>query len=538
MRLPIDRKYALVLAFALVNTALYCVSLPLWEGFDEPFHYAYIESLSLDRQIPTLGRTPISQEIRTSLDLAPLSFILSRNIPGTLSFEKWFALSQDERLHRAEQLRTIPHSERHTPSPLLNYEAQQAPLAYLLLAPIDATIGSIALPLRILILRLICAFSATILIFGAYGWLCHTLNLNAPFRFAALALLFEMQIYEAAIAHVANDWLSIAASVSFFAALAAFVQSNRRLNAILLAIALAAGLLAKAYFLSFVPVFLLVLAVKLSTKQIRLNTALAAGVIAPVLAAAWYIRNLLVYRTLAGMQENVKGVNKRDALYAFTHIHWGRTVVESARRGLWTGNESYLSFSQGTLNLLLLLLLTGFLLLLLQVRRMRAPEWWVVMTVSFFGLALIYDLCVAWVDTHGLQTNTGPYYTPCILPAILALIFLGLQRSGTPGRIIAIAISVVALWIALLTYFAKLLPYYGGLIGRSTFTGILRWWTSPGAREIFSVTTLGASAAIYALLLCYSALLLWISWYGITSLLHWESEDGLHPRTDHKTDKL
>lgn len=512
-------RLTVVFALTLVTTALYCFSLPLWEGFDEAFHYGYVESISVDHRIPALGRATISQEIRTSLDLAPISFILSRNIPGTTSFEKWFALSQNERLTRAAELRTIPASERHTASLLANYEAQQAPLAYLMLAPIDAVLGGVSLPARVLILRLVCALLATVLIFLAMDGLCRTLSLDAPFHLAALALLFEMQIYEAAVAHLANDWLSIAAAAWFFAALAAFVRFHRQRDAILLGVVLAAGLLAKAYFLAFVPVFVLVLLAKLFEKQITLKTAGIAALVAAALASPWYLRNLLVYRTLAGMQENVKGVNRQDALYAFRHINWAKTLVESARRGLWTGNESYLSFSQGTLNLILLLLLAGFVLFLVKLRKSRAAERWVLLGVVFFVLALIYDLCVAWADTHGLQPTTGPYYTPCILPAVFALVFLGLQRSGMWGRIIAIAISAIALWIGLLTYFAKLLPYYGGVIGRSTPRIILDWWVTPAGHDIFAVTTLGPSIVVYILLICYTALLTFVSWLVMAALL-------------------
>jgi hypothetical protein len=365
----------------------------------------------------------------------------------------------------------------------------------------------------------VCALSATLLIFLAMDWLCRTLALAGPFRLAALALLFEVQIYEAAVAHIANDWLSITAGAWFFAALAAFVRFSRRRDAITLAIVVAVGLLSKAYILAFVPVFALALAVQFFRKQITLQTALIAAVVAGALAAPWYIRNLLVYRTLAGMQENVKGVNQQDALYAFRHIHWAKTFIESARRGLWTGNESYLSFSQSTLNALLILLLAGFVLFLWKLRRSRAAERWALLAAGFFVLALVYDLCVAWSDTHGLQTTFGPYYSPCILPALFALTFLGLQRSGKWGRAIAIGISGVALWIGLLTYYAKLLPYYGGVIGRSTVSSILHWWLTPKGHEILAVTTLGPSSAVYVLLVCYTGLLIAVNWQIISGLI-------------------
>ncbi|MBV8071202.1 MAG: hypothetical protein JO270_14935 [Acidobacteriaceae bacterium] len=514
----LERKYAAVFAFALVNTALYCCSLPLWEGFDEPFHYAYVESLSVNHQIPVLRATRISQEIRDALKLVPISFILKRNIPGTFSFEDWFAFSQAERLHRLQQLETIPDAKRRAPSDLLNYEAQQAPLAYMLLAPVDLVISGLPVRPRILMLRLLCSLPATVLIFFAYNWLCRTMGLEGAFRLGALSLLFEMQIYGASVAHLANDWLSIAAAVWFFAALAAFARFSRARHAFLLAGVLAAGLLAKAYFLAFVPIFLLAIVFKLFRKQIALRTASLSAVLAAAVAGPWYLRNLLTYRALAGMQESVNGVQQQDAFYALRHIHWGRTLVESARRGLWTGNESYLSFSQATLNLLLLLLLAGFVLFVLESRRAKPADWWALSTAAIFGLALVYDLCVTWVDTHGLQTTFGPYYSPCILPAIFALVFLGLQRARNAGSILGSAICIVAAWIGLMTYYAKLLPYYGGIIGRASPAGILHWWTSPEAHEIFSATTLGPASAVYALLAAYTFLLLLVNWQIISLL--------------------
>ena len=42
----------LLVAYALVNAALYSVLLPLWEGFDEPFHFAYIQQLGNWQGLP------------------------------------------------------------------------------------------------------------------------------------------------------------------------------------------------------------------------------------------------------------------------------------------------------------------------------------------------------------------------------------------------------------------------------------------------------------------------------------------------------
>jgi 4-amino-4-deoxy-L-arabinose transferase-like glycosyltransferase len=492
----------LILLLALLNAALYSCLLPLWEGFDEPFHYAYVESLSANKQIPVLKQTPISAEIRASLDIVPISFILKRSIPGTIAFEDWFSFSRAEQARRIRELRAIPSEQRKEPSSLLNYEAQQTPLAYLVLAPLDAMVSKAELPTRILILRLVLSLAATILTFGGCRRLCYELGLSGSFQILLLVTFFEMQIFAAAVCHVANDWLAITAGVWFFALMASLVNRHRTRDAYLLSVVAAIGLLSKAYFLAFVPVFLTVLVYERWRLRLLSKTVIVSVLITLVLAGPWYGRNLLLYKSLAGLQEDVGVGSSPDVFYAFQHMNWSKTLLDSARLSLWTGNESHISFSQNTLNLQLLLFGATFVLFAVQIRKARTAEIWTLGASLIFIGALLYDLCIA-AGAHELQTTTGPYYAPCILPAVLALACLGLQRSGTLGRILAMALCLVSAWIAALTYVAKLLPYYGGFIGRSTVGALWNWWTEPSGHATLAVTTLAPAGVVYLLLLCF-----------------------------------
>src|SRR5215472_11050877 len=76
-----------ILMFGLVNASLYAALLPLWEGFDEAFHYGYIESLWQTHQLPALGRTLVPIDVFRSFHLAPVSHIVNRWFPETISFE-------------------------------------------------------------------------------------------------------------------------------------------------------------------------------------------------------------------------------------------------------------------------------------------------------------------------------------------------------------------------------------------------------------------------------------------------------------------
>ena len=102
----------LLLALALLTGVLYSSMLPLWSGFDEPFHYSYVETLVLSHSFPVLQHTRITTEVRDSFNLAPLSRFLKEMIPGSTSLEEWTKLSEGEKLSRRAALEKLPTSLR------------------------------------------------------------------------------------------------------------------------------------------------------------------------------------------------------------------------------------------------------------------------------------------------------------------------------------------------------------------------------------------------------------------------------------------
>ena len=91
----------------VLNACLYCGLLPLWEGFDEPFHYAYVESLWQTHRLPVLGRTPLVGDVGLSMELAPVSYLLNSWLPETTSFDDWLRLPADERVRRRNELELL-----------------------------------------------------------------------------------------------------------------------------------------------------------------------------------------------------------------------------------------------------------------------------------------------------------------------------------------------------------------------------------------------------------------------------------------------
>jgi hypothetical protein len=496
-----------LLLFALTNAVLYSCGLPLWEGFDEPFHYAYVQSLALQHRFPVLNQTRISSEIRQSLSLAPVSPILHRTLPRSISFAEWFQLSSDERLSKNKALSSLSPGLRLEPSESKNYEAQQAPLAYVLLVPVNVAMSSLPLRRRILVLRLFAAGSSTLLLFFASQILATTLELQERFRLVAQACIFESQMLWASIAHVGNDWLSIPLATALIAYFARVSRYYRNRDLIITGILLGAGLLTKAYFLAFVPVFGALLLYGALRSHVALRSLVLPAVVPVVIATPWYVRNVVLYGSISGMQETARGIGLPQALGAVTHINWLRSFAELSRSSLWTGNWSFTAFSRSTLNCELLLIAAGLVLLFIRHRQITRVELFTLAALGSFGLALAYYTCLAWADTNGVATSPQPWYPQCIMPAIWMLVFLGFERNSMLGCILTLITSLVAAWIAALTYVGKLFPLYGGYEGRATVPALWKWWSNnPGA--LLSTVTLIQPALLFGLLFAFLALLL------------------------------
>jgi hypothetical protein len=501
----LENAHFLVLLLSAITALLYCGLLPLWEGFDEPFHYGYIQSLYVDHRIPVLNTTRISSEIRESLTLVPVGPILHRSLPNSISFADWFRLSSQQRDAFRKALLSLPPRLKVEPSELANYEAQQAPLAYVLLMPLNVVASWLPLPPRILMLRVCIAISSTLLLFLAANQLATALGVERSFRLLALTCMFESQMFWASIAHVGNDWLSIPLATALLAYVASVARHHKQRDLMMAGLLLAAGLLTKAYFLAFVPAFFVLLFSQYARSYIALRAVAITVGLPVVIAAPWYIHNVLLYGSVSGMQENTRGIGLNRVSEALFQINWLTSFSDLARWSLWTGNWSFVAFSRRALNFEILLLVASLILLLARRKQITSAELWIFSALASFGLGLVYYTCVAWADTRGAATNAMPWYPQCVMPAIWILGALGLQRGGIAGRVIAGLTCLVSAWIAALTYVAKLFPLYGGYEGRASLPAIWKWWTgNPGA--LLSSVTLVPVSVLFVLLLIFLVL--------------------------------
>ena len=483
----------LLLAFAFANAILYSSLLPLWEGFDEAWHYGYAQTLGVTRQFPVLGQTRISQEVWDSLRSCPVSHVVARAWPELQTFDRYFALSSAERSDERRRLNAIPRSEQFRDDSHTNYEVQQPPLTYLIMAVPDRLLSGASITIRILCLRIFGAVVALLITFFAADSLFRTLDLAPPYRPLALFCIFGCQMYWATVAHVANDALGLALSIWFLAAAAAFGKEPTRRRAIHLALALSLGLLTKAYFLP-----LAVLAAGIVAYHHRRSLPLFAA-ITTVLAGPWYIRNLVVYHNLSGLAMAADGTSARRLAASMARVDWGRTIPYMLRATLWTGNNSFTSFSSVTLNFLLALLAVGAVLYGVHAVRRGATraEWSVLGFLAVYGAAVILVVGNDVEFLHGASAGAAPWYTELLLPPALAIVFLGLSRSRF-GKPVSIAVLIAWVYICVATYVVKLIPLYGGYTkGRMTLKDTIEWYRTSDVTNVLSTISLAPPVLIY-----------------------------------------
>jgi len=76
--------WALVTILFVVRLSFYAVSMPIWEGFDEWSHVAYVDHLRLATDIPDSEQI-VSPEIACSLEVLPLPAVVQREVPGSIT---------------------------------------------------------------------------------------------------------------------------------------------------------------------------------------------------------------------------------------------------------------------------------------------------------------------------------------------------------------------------------------------------------------------------------------------------------------------
>jgi hypothetical protein len=456
------RLFLLLIAYGVINAIAYSCLLPLWEGFDETYHYGYVQYLSTNLRLPVLGPGVLSQEIWHSFEFQPVSHYLQPFTRAPLSFSDYFAKSPEERARLRQQLESIPGGEKFQPQlDKPNYELNQSPLPYLLMAAIDRVLLNQPLPTRVLWIRLLSSLVVVLLIAHSTLLLSRQLKLPDAYSAAALFCIFSSQMLYATICHVCNDALAVALMGYLIWAAIRTAESGSVRDCLQLGLATSAALLTKAYFLFLVP-----LAVGWIGWALWRRRATFTGVIyfiAPIalLAGPWFLRNLIFYRDLSGTSQKTAGVGPRQLLQAALDLPWRESIVSMAHSSLWTGNNSFTTFSAKTVDVMLLLVAVALVLYFARFKS-RIAEWTVVAASFLFWIALLVVTVTFYAASNHAVIGATPWYTQVLLVPVMLLAFLGISRAPRWARILAPLFVLLWSYVLIATYLIKLLPLYGG----------------------------------------------------------------------------
>jgi hypothetical protein len=275
---------AIWLAF-LLHGALYCQLIPIWEGYDEWGHYAFVEHLRLHRALPVTSDS-ISEEIRISVQSAPI---------------------------------------RHEASdPMTNYEAQQPPLYYLALALPNRLWLGVDIQTRVHRLRWFSVLIASLAIPCAY-LAALELFYSRALALMVCALIASMPALMIDIARVGNESLAIALA-------SWIVLLLLRKNTPALGFAFGLALLTKAYFLALAPVLIF--------RRRFSSLAIAIGI-----GGWWYWRSYRMTGTLTGEIMDVVSSKLGFAarLSAIGKVRWLAVLDAALWTHIWTGAWSFLT---------------------------------------------------------------------------------------------------------------------------------------------------------------------------------------------------
>jgi hypothetical protein len=206
-----------------------------------------------------------------------------------------------------------------------------------------------------------------------------------------------------------------------------------------------------------------------------------------------------VYHNLSGLAMAADGTSPRRMAASMARVDWGRTIPYMLRATLWTGNNSFTSFSSVTLNFLLALLAVGAVLYGVHAVRRGATraEWSVLGFLAVYGAAVILVVGNDVEFLHGASAGAAPWYTELLLPPALAIVFLGLSRSRF-GKPVSIAVLIAWVYICVATYVVKLIPLYGGYTkGRMTLKDTIEWYRTSDVTNVLSTISLAPPVLIY-----------------------------------------
>jgi len=492
----------------LVRGLFYISVTPLWEGFDEHVHFAYVQTIAEGLGLPLVGRDAVTQEIYLSLKSAPLPREPNGFHLGYTHDEYW-KLPADERKRLQQSLQHIPPAWRRVPNSsqegthLDLYEAHHPPLYYFLSALPYWLTKSQNIVTRVFAVRIFSLLISSLVVFLSF-YAANLVFKSRELSFAISGIVVFMPQLMIDVCRVGND----AAAIVLFSALVLLSTWPRAINyrvSFLIGCVLGLGLLTKAYFVTAVPalgmVFLLPVLKRSESLKERAVCLAITLFVAAAISGWWYVRNYILLGSVTGLHENIvlQNVTVQHMIAQIPNVDWLNAIRTIGLSHVWFGNWSFLQLRSWMYHVFEYLFLLSMLgILIYMIRRwlglkVETSSERNVINLSFFYLwfwvGLLYYVLLLYL-WQGVSSANGWYLYTVIIPEVILLVFgwFCLVPIRWRQKVLATVTSLFCL-LDLYGILFNLIPYYTGFI-----------WHRPG-RGLMSFKPFDLSGADYGELL-------------------------------------
>jgi hypothetical protein len=454
----------------LLRGLFYSVLFPIWEGYDEHAHFAFIQHLIYPGGLPRMN-APVSREIQESLKLVPVPWEIRNWSRDFVPHDDYWKLPDGERERRQRALTLLsPELSREAgQNPIYIYEAKQPPLYYWMFSLPMRLADNLMLPSRVLLLRVLAVLLTSVFVPLGFRIAVFVMK-DEDLALMVVALAAAMPEFVIEVARVGNECLGVAVyCLILYFALRFAAEPERARIAAMLGLSLGLGLLTKSYFLTAAIAVGAILIVAVFSRGKRIISSAFVLFVVPLATSGWwYWRN----RALGEWS----GAALSDLLRNIKAVEWIPSIDTILLSHIWFGNWSFLGVRSWMYHLMGAFFLAGFAGFLVLVARWRLKQsppvflrdWRNVGVVSAFYISYVMGLLYFALVTYTYTGVSGipGWYMYCLVIAEVILLASGLFALSPP-RWMRWTIPALTTLFCLLDLYAThfiLIPYYTGLI--------------------------------------------------------------------------
>ena len=457
---------ALWLAFILQGS-FYAIVAPMWEGFDEPGHLAYI--LFIDDH----GRPPGFDEP----SFARFFVEANRHLPsgvgrGAPTFAQWRAMAQAERNRNraiADQLARDPNRYRDYISG--NYERQQGPVFYFLAAIPGFLLRHLTLPKLVVAMRLFCVLLASIAVpISASALLMIggdvALAIGLPLMALAPNTMFAFD-------RISNESLVLPLMAAITYALIAVAKSGSLRHCWLLGVLTSIGIWTRFTVVSVLAGIVVSLLIGRTRSWRGWLAALGVPLVALAALLAW---NQAESGHMSGVIERttVSATTLDDVKHAAQRLRGLPVIRELVKNHLWSGGWSFLKPPDAVYGVTLIAIAACIAIALIRKQEpMSRAVWPLVIVILAYLMAMAFHMLngavAALKDPNFPTIGAEGWYLDELrtIEAALIAVIVGAAVREHGARAVA-QIAIVLLLIANVAgMLLLLLPHWGGYPGQA-----------------------------------------------------------------------